>query len=227
MNWKIYNFLIWYAFKQIWRQITEWYHSWFGVTHTARKLNLGDINCISWIQFRSWLSPNGVTVFNFLIQKVSRVFSLSFSISLDVSSISWLKLCPVWLKCLPTGMALGSLSSFLWLFNCILKAFSAFPTYLILQSSHYSKYMMKLILQIVFWNILIVLLVWILLKCSVFITCLQQSILQFEKHVGHFPLVNLLLVSSFLFFLLCSPQSTFSGSCFCGKLTAAYFQITF
>ena len=52
----------------------------------------------------------------------------------------------------------------------------------ILQSSHSSKDMMKLLLQVVFWNILNVLLVWLLLKCSVFITCLQQSILEFEKH---------------------------------------------
>ena len=113
------------------------------------------------------------------------------------------------------------------IFSVILKAFSAFPTYWILQSSHYSKYMMKLILQIVFWNILNVLLVWLLLKCSVFITCLPQTVLEFEKHGERFPLVNLLLVSSFLFFLLCSLQPTFLCSCFCGRLTGAYFQITF
>ena len=125
-----------------------------------RKLNLDNINCISWIQFRSWLSPDGVNVFIFLIQNVS-VFSLSFSISWDVFSISCncsiimnlacrLKLCLVWLKCLSTDMALGSLESFLWLFNRILKAVSAFPTYWIVKSSHSSKYMMKLLLQVVF-----------------------------------------------------------------------------
>ena len=103
------------------------------------------------------------------------------------------------------GMALGSLTSFLWLFNRILKAVSAFPTYWILQSLHSSKYMMKLLLQVVFWNILNVLLVWLLLKCSVFITCLQQSVLEFEKHGEHFPLVNLLVVSSFLFFSIVFP----------------------
>ena len=165
--------------------------------------------CIYWIQFRSWLSHDGVNVFNFLIQTVSRVFSLSISISLDVFSISCncsnmmnlacrFKLCPVWLKCLSTGMALGPLTSFLWLFNRILKTVSAFPTYWILQSSHSSKYMMQLLLQVVFWNIVNVVLVWLLLKCSVFITCLQQSVLEFEKHGEHFLLVNLLVVSSFL-----------------------------
>ena len=170
-------------------------------------MNLDDINCIFWIQFRSWLSPDGVNIFNFLIQKVPRVFSLSFSISLDVFSIScnyWimmslacrLKLCPIWLKCLSTGMALEPLTSFLRLFD---------HRYWILQSSHSSKYMVKLLLQVVFWNILNVLLVWLLLKCSVFITCLQQSVLEFEKHGEHFPLVNLLVVSSFLFFSIVFP----------------------
>ena len=112
------------------------------------------------------------------------------------------------LKCLSTGMALGSLTSFLWLFNRILKAVSAFPTYWILQSSHSSIYMMKILLQVVFWNIRNVLLVWLLLKCSVFIICLQQSVLEFEKHCEHFPLLNLLPL---LLFLLCSFQSIVSG----------------
>ena len=65
--------------------------------------------------------------------------------------------------------------------------------------------MMKLLLQVVFWNILNVLLVWLLLKCSVFITCLQQSVLEFEKHSEHFPLLNLLVASSFLFFSIVFP----------------------
>ena len=155
------------------------------------------------------------------------VFSVSCNCSIMMNLACRLKLCPVWLKCLSTGMALGSLTSFLWLFNRILKAVSAFPTYWILQSSHSSKYMMKLLLQVVFWNILNVLLVWLLLKCFVFITCLQKSVLEFEKHGEHFPLKNLLVVSSFLFFLLCSLQLTVSGSCFPAELTGACFQIPF
>ena len=161
------------------------------------------------------MSPDGVNVFNFLIQKVSRVFSFSVRISLDVFSICCncsiminlacrLKLCPVWLQCLSTGMVLRSLTSFLWLFNHILKVGSAFPTYWILQSSHSNKYIMKLLLQVVFWNILNVLLVWLLLKCSILVTCLEQSVLEFEKHGEHLPLVNL-LVSCFLFFSIVFP----------------------
>ena len=102
-------------------------------------------------------------------------------------------------------MALGTLISFLWLYNRTLKAVSTFPTYWILQSLHSSKYIMKLLLQAVFWNILKVLLVWLLLKCSVLITCLQQSVVEFEKHGEHLPLVNLLVVSSFLFFSIVFP----------------------
>ena len=48
------------------------------------------------------------------------------------------------IECLSTGMVLGSFTSFLLLLNRILKAVSAFLTYWILQSSHSSKYMMKL-----------------------------------------------------------------------------------
>ena len=172
------------------------------------------------------------------MQKVSRVFNLSFSISLDIFSISCncsikmnlarrLKLCPVWMKCLSSGMALGSLTSFLWLFNRILKAVSAFPTSWILQSSHSSKYMMKLLLQVVFWNILNVLLVWLLLKCSVFITCLQQSVLEFEKHSEHFPLVNWLVVSSFLFFSIVFPPIKCLRFLFLRKANRGLFSNTF
>ena len=51
-------------------------------------------------------------------------------------------------------------------------------------------------------------------KCSValitfemlrFFTCLQQSVLEFGKHSKHFPLVNLLVASSFLFFSTVFP----------------------
>ena len=153
-----------------------------------------------------------------MIQKVSRVFSLSFRISLDVLSISCnfsiminlackLKLCPVWLKCLSKGMALGSLTSVLWLFNRILKVVLAFPTYWILKSLHSGKYMMKLILQVVFWNILHFLFIWLLLKCSVFINCLKRSVLEFKKHGEYFTLVNLLVVSSFFIFFYCVPSN--------------------
>ena len=164
-----------------------------------------------------------------MIQKVPRVFSLSFSISLDVFSIScnyWimmslacrLKLCPIWLKCLSTGMALEPLTSFLRLFD---------HRYWILQSSHSSKYMVKLLLQVVFWNILNVLLVWLLLKCSVFITCLQQSVLEFEKHGEHFPLVNLLVVSSFLFFSIVFPPINCLRFLFSLKANKGLFSNTF
>ena len=138
-----------------------------------------------------------------------------------------LNLCPVWLKCLSAGMALGYLTSFLWLFNCILKAVSAFPTYWILESLHSSKNMMKLLVQVVFWNILNVLLVWLLLKCSVFVTCLQQSFLEFEKNGEHFLLVDLLVVSSFLVFYIVLPTIDCLRFLFLWKVNRGLFLNTF
>ena len=117
--------------------------------------------------------------------------------------------------------------SFLWLLNRILKAISAFPTNWILQSSHSSKYTMKLLLQVVFWNILNVLLVWLLLSCSVFITCIQQSVLEFEKHGEHFPLVNLLVVSSFLFFSIVFPPISCLRFLFLRKANRSLFSNNF
>ena len=151
-----------------------------------------------------------------MIQKVSRDFNLSFSISLDVFSISCnysimmnlacrFKLCAVWLKCVSTGMALGSLTSFRWLFCRILKAVSAFPTYWILQSLHSRKYMMKLLLQVVFLEYS---------KCSVGLIAFEMlrfcylfttNCLWIWKTWWTFPLVNLLVVSSFYFFSIVFP----------------------
>ena len=124
-----------------------------------------------------------------------------------------------------TGMALGFLTSFLWLFNSILKAVFAFLRYRILQ--HSSKYMMKLLLQVVFWNILNVLLALLLLEWSVFITWLQQSVLELEKHGEHFPFVNLLVVSSFLFFSIVFPLIICLRFLFLRKANRGLFSNTF
>ena len=116
----------------------------------------------------------------------------------------WLKLCPVWLKCLSTGIALGSLTSFLWLFNHILKAASAFPTYWILQSSYSSKYMMTLLLQVVFWNVLNVLFVWLLRFYYLFTTkCPRIWKAWWTFSVGKFVNCKQLF---FFFLCVCSNQ---------------------
>ena len=59
--------------------------------------------------------------------------------------------------------------------------------------------------------------------------CLSFSILLDVFWVSCNCSITMLVVSSFLyfFFLLCSLQSSVSGSCFCEKLTGAYFQILF
>ena len=140
------------------------YENWTWMIWTAfLKFNLG----LDWLLM---VLMSLIFLFKkFLVFLVPLVFS--FSISLDVFSISCncsimmnlackLILCPVWLKCLSTGMALRFLTSLLWLFNRILKTVSAFPTYWVLQSSMKLRWkyeitisMMKLLLQVVFWNI--------------------------------------------------------------------------
>ena len=39
---------------------------------------------MKWIQFRSWFRPSGAKVSSFIIEKLSRWFSLSFNVSVDV-----------------------------------------------------------------------------------------------------------------------------------------------
>ena len=60
--------------------------------------------------------------------------------------------------------------------------------------------MMKLLLQVVFWNIWNVLLVWLLLKCSVFITCLQQGVLEY---------IYMYFRVTFVFFYIESQKGSF------------------
>ena len=117
--------------------------------------------------------------------------------------------------------------SFLWLCNCILKAVSPFSKYWILQSSHSGKYMMKLFLEVAFRNILNVLLVWLLLKWSVFITCLQQNPIEFEKQGEHFLLVNLLAVGTFFFFSIVFRPINCLRLLFLRKTNRAYFEKPF
>ena len=100
--------------------------------------------CMKWIQFRSWFRPSGAKVSSFIIQKFSHCFSLSFNVSVDVMqmflSCSMIMIFP-WLlkswscllKCLQAGIALGFLTSFLWLLSLMLNGVSDLPTYWMLQ----------------------------------------------------------------------------------------------
>ena len=90
----------------------------------------------------SWLSPNGTSVFSFWIRKFSLNINISRSASLEprkFTSLSMmmnlaclLKLYTFFWKCLQARMELGFSMSFLWLFNLLLNAISAFPTYCII-----------------------------------------------------------------------------------------------
>ena len=100
--------------------------------------------CMKWIQFRFWFRPTGAKVSNFIIQKFSRYFNLSFNVSDDVVRMflscsiimifpwllkSWLCL----LRCWQGGIALEFLTSFLWLLSLMLNGVSDLPTYWMLQ----------------------------------------------------------------------------------------------
>ena len=56
--------------------------------------------------------------------------------------------CPGFLKCKLAGIDFGLPTSFLWLFNLMLKAISVVPTYWTLHSKHSMKLMMNLLLQL-------------------------------------------------------------------------------
>ena len=86
---------------------------------------------------------------------------------------------------------------FLWLFSCILKAVSAFPTYCFLHNLHTIKYITNMMQKInfvknVFW------VCW-LLKVDVVVIWLQHRVLLFQKHGKHFPGFKVLL---FIFFTM-------------------------
>ena len=100
--------------------------------------------CMKWIQFRSWFRQCGAKVSSFIIQKFSRCFSLSFNVLVDVvwmllsSSVimifPWLlKSWSCLLKCLQAVIALGFLTSFLWLLSLMLNGVSDLLTYWMLQ----------------------------------------------------------------------------------------------
>ena len=136
---------LWFTrLKDIWHHFTTDV-SYFRL-YAETKNNRGEQKvCMKRIQFRSWFRPSGAKVSSFIIQKFSRCFSLSFNVSVDVvqmflSCYSMIRIFP-WLlrswshllKCLQAEIALGFLTSFLWLLSLMLNGVSDLPTYWMLQ----------------------------------------------------------------------------------------------
>ena len=135
---------LWFTrLKDIWHHFTTDV-SYFRL-YAETKNNRGEQKvCMKRIQFRSWFRPSGAKVSSFIIQKFSRCFSLSFNVSVDVVrmflSCSMIMIFP-WLlkswscllKCLQAGIALGFLTSFLWLLSLMLNGVSDLPSYWMLQ----------------------------------------------------------------------------------------------
>ena len=102
------------------------------------------IYCLS-----SWFSPYGTKVFSFHTHKFSRCIKRSDKICLELEvetslsmiiNLVWLlKLWSCCWKCLKASIAFWFLVSFLWLFNLMLNAVAAFPTFCLLHSVHSMK----------------------------------------------------------------------------------------
>ena len=82
-----------------------------------------------------------------------------------------LKLCPTTWKCLHVTIAFRSFASFVWLFNLILKAVLAFPTYCLLHIVTFYQIDNNWLLQFTFSKICKTLSVCWLFKFVVDITC--------------------------------------------------------
>ena len=147
------------------------------------------------------MEPFGYSVSDFRIQKFSLSLSRWARVSLDLEVFVNLTrivhfecLLKLWLscwKCLQAIIASTFFTFFRWLFSLILKLVSTFPTYCLLHKIHSIKYMTQLLAQLTFWNILYIFLVCSLLKVVVFLTCLQQSDLNFVRHGEHLPCFSL------------------------------------
>ena len=124
--------------KDIWRHFTTDV-SYF-VPYAETKNNEDEWKvCMKWIQFRSWFRPSGAKVSSFIIQKFSCCFSLSFNVSIDVLPVFFSSMIMIFpcllkswsclLKSLQAGIALGFLTSFLWLLSLMLNGVSDLPAY--------------------------------------------------------------------------------------------------
>ena len=126
--------------KGIWRYFMTDISYFRPYTGTKNNLKV----CMKWIQFRYWFRPCGAKVSSFIILRFFCCSSLSFNVSVDVMRMflsrsmimiftwllnSWLCL----LKCLQPGIALGFLTTSLWLLSLMLNRVSDLPAYWMLQ----------------------------------------------------------------------------------------------
>ena len=134
--WRICNLQV---LTDIWRHFMT--HVSFLRPYPETKNNSSEqIVCIIWPQYMSWFIPSGTSVSSFMTQTFSRCFGLSSKFSDDIVRIFlscsmimnflwFLKLWSCLLKCLPAGIGLGFLTSFLWLLTLILNGVSDLPMY--------------------------------------------------------------------------------------------------
>ena len=115
--------------KDIWRHFTADVSHFRPYTETKNNGCERKV-CMKWIQFRSWLRPSGAKVSLsrnspcFCLYTFVRMF---LSCSMIMTFPSLLKSWSCLLKCLQAGIALGILTSFLWLLSLMLKGVPDLP----------------------------------------------------------------------------------------------------
>ena len=122
--------------KQIYKMIKIWRQVFF-VTWFDRNVSFPNCN---WIQ-------KSLQRFNQNFKVSLSVVWILLSCSINVNFAWRLNECPGFLKWKLGGIDFGLFTSFLWLFNLILKAVSAFQTYWILHNLHFIKPMINLFLR--------------------------------------------------------------------------------
>ena len=135
-----------------------------------------------------------------------RVLSCICSIKVNFASLlkSWSLLSE---KCLHAGMVsgLGLYALFLWLFSRWLNCVSVLPTYCMWHFLHSMRYMTKLLLQVVLWNMVYDFLVCWLVNEDVELICLQHRLVILVRHGRHFPLFFSFFRITLLFFIVVCP----------------------
>ena len=131
----ISGYIKFYLASYVWRYVI-----WRRSIPECIRWELMNWKCSYWTLFSIWFSPLGASAASLMIQKFSRRFSRSLSVSLFTFDISVncsirvnfaysMKLWQCILKWLHTGIAFGLVSSFLWLFTFKVEEVLDFSTY--------------------------------------------------------------------------------------------------
>ena len=152
-----------------------------------------------------------------------------FNVSIIMNLACSLKLWPFFQKCLSANIALGSFTSFLWLFNLMLNGVSFSSTYCRLHIMHSIRKMTYSVSQ---WNIFQVLVVCWLLNIAVVFTFSQHIFPVFALHGVHLPSFKdfkslLTLLFSIQYVSIISEMFLFRLNAVIGSFSKIYLRFSF